>query len=322
MRIAGLKYILTKSGDNPPLAATLMVCALFFLGLQDSIVKLASDLTSLWQFQTLRSSFNIVFLVLGALFIYGFDKLKPKRVFAVALRSCFMLMTMILFFGGVSFLSPSEMAAGLYIFPIFVAILSSLILKERVGPLRIVAILVGFLGTMLVIEPWDVNFRLVSLMPLGAGLCYAGVVITTRRLCREESPMALSLGIAFGFLISGSIGMIIINGLELSPVTIETNRYLLTGWNDLSVLLIGFIMAASILNVTSNVALGAAYQRAESSWLAPFDYSYLIWATFWTYIFWEETPNPMMILGMVLIAAGGAYVAWREAVEKKQEASE
>ena len=119
--------------DSPVLAASLMVGALFVLGLQDGFVKLASSDVSLWQFQMIRSAINMALLLLLARIIFGSARPRPRRLWAVALRSLLLTGAMVLFFGGVPFLSLAEIAAGLYVFPLFVALLSALLLGERVG---------------------------------------------------------------------------------------------------------------------------------------------------------------------------------------------
>ena len=93
----------------------------------------------------------------------------------------------------------------------------------------------------------------------------------------------------------------------------EAWPYLFTSWHDLSLAVVGIVVACSTLNLTSNIALAKAYQSAESSWLAPFDYSYLIFATFWGFVMWGDLPDGLSFLGMAMIAGAGCYVAWREA---------
>lgn len=306
---------------RPGRAASLMVGALFLLGFQDSIVKLASDSLSLWQFQMFRAAINLILLILLTRVIWGTGCPPPKRFWAVALRSLFLVGAMLFYFGGVPFLNLSDIAAGLYVFPLFVAVLSAVLLGERVGPRRIAAILTGFAGTLLILKPGTDSFQLVSLMPICAALCYAGTILTTRRLCRDESPVTLSFGVGITFLTVGTAGTVIFTFL-VEPEGAAGWPYLLTGWHDIGLWILALILTCSVLNLTANIALARAYQSAEASWLAPFDYSDIVFATFWGYVFWRHVPDALTFLGMAMIAGAGAFVAWREKVAAERAAAQ
>ncbi len=302
--------------DRPALAASVMVGSLFLLGFQDAMVKITSAEVSLWQFQLLRSALNLLLILLLSRVIWGSARPYPKRVWAVALRSIFLVGAMCFFFGGIPFLTLAEIAAGLYVFPLFVAVLSALVLREHVGPRRIAAILVGFTGTLFILKPGTDAFQPVGLMPVCAALCYAGTILTTRKLCREESPVTLAFGVSIAFLCVGSLGVLIL------PSNVAGDwqgawPYLQTGWNSLALWVFGLIVACSVLNLTANIGLAKAYQSAEASWLAPFDYSYLIFATVWGFVFWGDIPDGATFLGMAMIAGAGGFVAWRERQESR-----
>jgi len=307
--------------DNPAQAASLMVGSLCLLALQDSLVKLASADISLWQFQSMRAVFNLVMLLVLARFIWGSSRPRPRRPWTVVLRSTLLVGAMLCFFGAIPFLSLSQVAAGLYVFPLFVTVLSALVLREKVGPRRIVAVLTGFGGTLLILKPGSDDFHWVSLAPVLAGLFYAATVLTTRKLCREESPATLALGVSLAFVLVGVTGIIVLEFIQPDGLA-QDWPYLFIGWNPLSWSITGLIVACSILNLTANIGLAKAYQSAESSWLAPFDYTYLIFATFWGVVMWDDTPDIISVVGMTLIAVSGCYVAWRERVEKNLKRAE
>jgi len=300
--------------DRPSLSAGIMVGALCLLSLQDSLVKLASSDISLWQFQLLRSICNLSLLLVFARFFWGGRPEAPKRFWAVALRSFFLVCAMILFFGGAPFLNMSDIAAGIYVFPLFVTILSVVFLGERVGPRRILAVVAGFTGTLLILKPGTESFQWVGLMPVGAGLCYAAMILTTRKLCRDERPATLTAGISVSLILVGSLGIGLTALLQPGELAVQW-PYLFTGWHELVPWVIGIILACSGLNLIANVGLAKAYQNAESSWLAPFDYSYLIFSTIWGVVIWNYFPDALALLGMAMIAASGCYVAWRERQE-------
>ena len=311
---------LTPVRDNPPLAASLLVSGLFLLGLQDAVIKFTSGDISLWQMQLIRASGNLVLLVLISVLLWRRMPPWPRRLWAVSLRAFLLTCAMLLFFGGVPFLSLSQIAAGLYVFPLFVAILSALVLGEHVGPRRIGAVVVGLVGTLLILKPWTDAFQWVSVMPVGAGLCYAAMILTTRKLCRDEHPVTAAFAVSISFISVGVIGIVVIWAVAPAPDLAQSWSYLLTGWSPLEMWVIGLILSCSLLNLTANLSLTRAYQTAESSWLAPFDYSYLIFATFWGYVVWQHVPDALSFLGMGLIAASGTYVALREAHLAKQMA--
>ncbi|MGI9520753.1 MAG: DMT family transporter [Hyphomicrobiaceae bacterium] len=297
--------------DDVQQAAGLLVGGLFLLGLQDGLIKITSSEISLWQMQVVRGCMNGLLLFAVVRLVHGSGIPPPKRWGAVLLRALFLLGAMTLFFGGLPFLPLSDIAAGLYVFPLFVAILSAVVLKERVGPRRVIAILLGFVGSLLILKPGSASFQWVALMPVGAGLCYAAMILTTRKLCRYEHPYTLSMTVTLVFVTAGCLGLILAPWLSPDFLVVQW-PFLFTGWRTLEAWVFGLLAFCSVLNLTANVGLARAYQTADSSWLAPFDYSYLVFATFWGFMIFGHRPDLASIAGMVLIAASGSFVAWRE----------
>lgn len=301
-----------SDSDRPGLAAGLMAGALVTLALQDSIVRYAGADTTLWQFHFIRSSGNLVLLLVLARVIWGTAPKWPNRFWPVAARSLLLLAATIFFYGGVPRLTLAEMGAGLYTYPIFVTILSAVVLREPVGIRRIGAVLAGALGAFLILQPGSAGFHWVKLMPVGAGFCYAAMVIVTRRYCRRESPVTMAFGVGVAYVAAAAAGMVVLNLFPPGAAAQEVLPYLARGWLPLTWTLVGLALVCSVLNVIANLGLTMAYQNAESSWLAPVDYCYLIFATLWGLAFFGDFPNASMLAGMGLIAAAGAFTAWRE----------
>ncbi len=298
-----------------------MLIGLFALSLQDSIGKLLSDHISLWQFQTVRAVFNILFVYLLARWTMQGFSLRPNRLPPVLLRSAFHVAALMFFFGSAPFLTMAEMAGGLYTFPLFVAVLSAVFLGERVGLLRVTAILVGFTGTLFIIRPGTDAFRLVSLLPVAAGLCYAMFIIVTRKLCRDESPVVLTMVSNISILTCGAAAIMILTLINPSAELRQEFPNIMNTWLPMAPWMLLLVIVCTVFNVIGNIGMSKAYQSAEASFLAPFDYTYLVFATFWGFVFWGDVPPALTISGMVMIAASGMFVAWREKQAKERAAA-
>ena len=298
--------------DRPGLAAGLMLSSLMMLALQDALARLAGEQISFWQFQTIRASSNTILLLGFAWFAMGGLPRRPRNPLAVAARVGMMVLATLFFFGGIPKVTIVEMAAGLYTYPIFVTILSAVFLGERVGLMRILAVLVGATGAMLILQPGGEDFELIKLMPVGAGLAYGCNVIITRRWCRGENAVTMSMSIAATFVVIGAVGCIVLAYNPTSESFRQTFPYLAYGWRDAAMWVIIATLACSVLNASANVLLTKAYQSAESSWLAPFDYTYLIFAALMGVLIFGNIPGLWQVLGMVLIAGAGIFTAWRE----------
>ncbi len=306
----GRLILATTTEDRPVLAASVLVGSLFLLGFQDALVKWTNSEISLWYFNFVRAGLNVILLIVFVRIFLGGKIPASKRLWAVYLRSFLLCVALVFFFSAMPFLSLAEIAAGLYVFPLFVAVLSRFVLGEKVGPRRVIAILLGFAGTLLILKPGTEAFSPIALMPIGAGFLYACTILTTRRLCRDESPLTMAYGVSVAFLVLSAVALMVFTIVPFSSYTREW-PYLFTGleWVDLWVF--GVIAICAVLNLSANIGLAKAYQSAEASWLVPFDYSYLVFATLWGFVIWRDMPDALMLTGMVLIAGTGIYVTLR-----------
>jgi len=302
------------SGDRPLAALGLLLMGVFALALQDSLVKLMSGDTSFWQFQTLRSIGNLSFIVILALASGSLGLMMPRNWRPVYLRGALLTVCMFCFFAGAPYLTVPQMAAGLYTYPLFVSLLAGPILGESVGPWRICALLVGATGAAFILSPWQDDFSAVQLLPIMAGFFYATNILTLRRACRNESPLALAFAVGVVFIVSGVAGIALLSSFPLSAETRETMPFVAIGWPELTFLVAGFALFASVLNLTGNICLSRAYQTADASWLAPMDFSYLIFAALWSRVIFDQWPTTQALIGMALIGTAGIITAWRERV--------
>jgi drug/metabolite transporter (DMT)-like permease len=302
----------SPSGDRPFLAMALLLFGVFVLALQDATVKLIAPETSFWQFQTLRAMGNALLIIILAMISGGFSLLVPKNWRPVYLRGVMLSICMFCFFSGAPFLTIAQMAAGLYTYPLFVSLLAEPVLGETVGPWRIAALVIGAVGAGLILDPFSAEFSLIQLLPVAAGFFYACNIIILRRDCRLENPLSLTLAVAVLFFITGLVGVILLSLMPPPQDIIAMMPFVAIGWPELTLVVLGFALFCSLLNLSGNICLARAYQTADSSWLAPIDFSYLLFAAIWGRVIFDVWPPQQSLIGMGLIAFAGMVTAWRE----------
>ena len=311
------KLLEHPTGDRPITAMLLVLSGVLFLALQDALVKYMAPETSFWQFQTLRSIGNGTLLLCLCALGNGFTLLRPLNPRMVFARAAVMTMCMFCFFAGAPFLSVAQMAAGLYTYPLFVTMLAAPVLGERVGKWRIIALILGAFGALTILRPWASDFTLVQVLPICAGFLYAINILILRRYCRGESPVALTFAVAIMFIISGAAGSLFLTLFAPDPAIQTAMPFVAIGWPALTITVLLFAGISSVLNLSGNIFLNRAYQTAESSRLAPLDFSYLLFAVLWGKILFGNWPSLFTIAGMCLIASAGILTAWREHINDK-----
>ena len=299
-------------GDRPMLALALLLAGVTILSLQDSLVKFVAPQTSFWQLQIIRSCFNLVMLAGLAIFTGGLRLLWPQRLGPAILRGVLLALCMGFFFGAAQQITVTQMATGLYTYPLFVTLLAGPVLGERIGRWRIGALLLGAAGCLLVLNPFADAFTPLQAVPVLAGFFYACNILVLRRYCRNESPLALVCMVNLLFITTGAIGALAASRLPVDPTWREMMPFILVGWPQVTTILLGFLAILAVLNLFGNLFLSRAYQTADSSLLAPLDFTYLLLIAVWGRLLFDSWPTPLAILGMAMIAAAGMITAMRE----------
>ena len=286
-----------------------MISGGFLLAFQDSLVKYAAEWTSFWQFQTLRSIFNLFLLVIvPPLFGIKLSKILPKNKIMVILRTLFLVLCMFFFFCAAPKLTVAEMATGLYTYPIFVVIFAFLFLKEKITFLKFSALVFGVVGASFVLKPWSADFSFFQIFPVLAGFFYACNLFVLRKFCSNESPLAITATVALFFIFSGGFGIIFTDYFIIDQSIKEKMPYIAIGWPELTTFAFFIAVIASFFNLTGNLCLVRAYQSSESSFLAPLDFLYLIFAIFWGKIIFDTLPDLLGFFGIFLILISGILV--------------
>lgn len=290
---------------KPGLAAISVLCGMATLGLTDNFVPHISERGSLWQFHMLRSI--MAFGVLGLVVALGFGALWPKRPIAVLGRSLFMASAMLIYFGCLSVLPIGVVVAGLFTAPLFVVLISILFQGKSVGPFRWAAVALGFIGALMVIQPDPNALDLVSFLPIVAGLLYAVGAVATRAWCEGEGTLTLTAGF-FGMLgIFGAIGVL----LMPAGGPLGHEGFVLRAWGPIDAPMLFWIAVQAVGSLLGIGLIFRGYLLGEASHVAVFEYSLLVFASFWAWTLWDQSVTPLGFVGMGLIALAGIIIALR-----------
>ncbi|MCH8615399.1 DMT family transporter [Sphingomonas sp. SM33] len=240
-----------------------------------------------------RSIFSLPVVLFWVLQTENLAALKPNRPLAHVWRSALGLTSMGLTFQALILLPLADATAINFTAPIFATVLSFLILREDVRIHRWAAVVVGFIGVLIVARPGGSSLPAVGVMiALIAALGQAGVTTTLRQIQRSENISA----IVFWFAVAG----ILVGGL-LMPVFGHAHP----------VQAFAFVAAGGLAGGIGQLLMTNSL-RAPVSVVSPFDYLQIVGATIYGWLLFSDVPSAHTITGAALIAASGIYTAWRE----------
>ena len=278
-------------------AVTFNLLAWVMLPIMDGIAKyLSSDLPVL-QITWARYFFTVFFTLPIMFFLfkkYLVWTTNPKLQF---LRGLILLIANICFFYSISKISLAKALTLAFIAPLIVTAFSPFFLGENVGYRRWLAVIIGFVGTLVVIRPGFVEINLASIAALITGIMYGFYLIITRKLSSSDNPL-LTL------LLTGVVGAIIIS-LIMPIVWVQPS---LTQWS--------LMAAVGIFACIGHLFLILSLKYADASKLAPFSYFEIITNILIGYYFFGDFPDKWTFLGLFIIVSAGIYIFKRESFNK------
>ncbi len=227
-------------------------------------------------------------------------RLRTQRLPVHARRAIMGLIGMGFTFGAPILLPLAESTTLGFTTPVFAVILSAILLKEKVGPVRWLAVALGFAGVIIIAQPGRSHVPpLGAAVGLGAGFMVALISIQVRDLARTDEP----LSIVFWFAALSS------------PLLALALPFVMTQ-HDLRQWLL--LAALGVLGCVGQLLLTASLRFGQVATVIVMDYSSLIWATLYGWLIWHQLPSASTWLGAPAIIAAGAVIVWREHLRNKR----
>lgn len=228
--------------------------------------------------------------------------LKTTRPGLQVVRGLGMLGSALFFIMAMQHLPLAEAAAISFVSPVFVTVLSILLLAEKVGIRRWAALLVGLAGVVVVIRPGAEGFQPASLLPILTAFSWALGLVATRKMTVQENPLTTMVWSA-------------LTGLIALTALLPLHAAWPTPWEMLLGAFIGLVYTLS------QWLLILAYRQGEASVLAPFTYVQLIWSTALGFLVFGAVPDHWTFVGTGVIIASGLYTAHRERMRARERRS-
>jgi drug/metabolite transporter (DMT)-like permease len=285
----------TPGAPNRTLVGILfMLAASSMFPVMNGLVQVLSASYSTEQIVWARAASHFVFIL--ALFVppMGISVVRTATPKWQIIRSMVHLLSMLFFFSGVKYLPLAKASSISFTAPFFVALLAWPVLGERMTGKRLIAVLVAFLGVLIVIRPGSAVFQWASLYMLGSAFCYGLYQILTRYVAGHDSAETTAV-------YSALVGTVVMSAwvpLAWTPIA---------SWIDTALL-----FSLGIIGGTAHYFVARAMVYAQANIIAPFGYWQLIGAVIVGYIISGYLPDMFTWVGAAVIICAGLYIAWAE----------
>jgi len=265
------------------------------------------------QVLTLRTAVVVVVLTVTGLIFYGYRILLTSAPRLMLIRGVLAFFAFSSYYLSLSRIPLADAAAVYMTAPLFVTILSIPLLGEKVGIHRWVAIAMGFLAVIVILNPGSGLFQFASALPLFSALCYAMIPIINRRIGFSQHVLTMSIYTTVSYLGMTIIAAILIHAAPApnsnSPIIAQM---LLDRWHLPSMTDFGWTAMSGLIFVSGLLCITHAYRVAAVSVVAPAEYSYLIWTSLLGYLVFGDVPGLRVVMGSLVVVAAGLYVMYRE----------
>lgn len=287
--------------DDPLRGILLVVVAVFFFSCSDATAKYLSQTLPAIEIGWMRYV-GFTALLLPLMLRGGPEVVRTARPGLQILRGLGMLGSALFFIMGMRYLPLAEASATSYVSPVFVTILSIVVLKERIGLRRWAAVLVGLVGVLIVIRPGGAAFQPAAVFPILSAISWATGVVITRKMTGQERPTTTLIWTA-------------LTGLAVLTVLLPFDAAVPT-WREVAL--------GALVGLVSTVAqwlLIQAYRYGDASVLASYSYIQIVWSSVLGYLVFGAMPDSWTFVGAGVIIASGLYTAHRERIRRQEQSA-
>ncbi len=292
-----------------------IICGMFFFSIQDLLIKTVGLDVSLIQIIVSRAAIGIIFL---SIFLYFSGRkiyFGSSYPFIATLRGILFFAGFLLFYIALSEISLAQATSLFFVSPLFMTILSRIILKNPIGIRRIGAIIIGFSGTILIVRPQFDGLNMHMFLVIVCAFTYSLSMILAKLTADKDSLFQQTFHINIGALLLGTFLYLVISiFLNTTQMTILSDLAKPLTFSNFNVL--GLILAISLFGSAGLILLIYAYRIGSPLLNSPTEYILLVFAIVNGFLFFREVPDFYSWVGMLLIVGSGFFIILRENVKE------
>ena len=308
--------------NNNPKGIILILLGMFVFSIQDSIMKYIYSFVSLYEIYLIRTLVSFVIILL-------FLKITKKPIIFKTQYPLLTFCRILLFFFGFSsfYISltvlPLITATALFfVTPFLITIFAKFFLKEQIGPRRWSAVIIGFVGVYVILNPDFSNFDYMSLTHILCEFCYSLSMKIIKITSEKDSVYTQTFTFYLGAIIISVIFYFTFGDGQYNTIDHPASQFIFREWfsnlenSMLLMIATGFTASVAFL------LLFSAYRIASPAVVSPFEYSILVWSSLSGWLFFNEIPDLKTIIGIILIVCGGIYIFIREKAQDQSIVTE
>ena len=308
--------------NNNPKGIVFILIAMMVFSVQDGIMKHIYNFVSLYEIYLIRTVVSFVLILLFLIIT------KKPIVFKTQYPLLTFTRVILFFFGFSSFyvsltVLPLGTATALFfVTPFLITIFAHFFLKEEIGLRRWSAVVVGFIGVYVTLNPDFSNFNYLSLLPILCALCYSLSMIIIKKTSDKDSVYTQTFTFYIGAIIISIIFYFIIGDGQYNVSDHPASQFIFREW------FVDFnsnILLMTATGVTATLAflfLFTAYSIASPAVVSPFEYSILFWSPLVGWLYFDEIPSLNTVIGILIIVSSGVYIFMREKAQNQSLATE
>ena len=308
--------------NNNPKGIVFILISMMVFSVQDGIMKHIYNFVSLYEIYLIRTVVSFVLILLFLIITKKPIVFKSKYPVLTFFRVILFFFGFSSFYISLTVLPLGTATALFFVTPFLITIFAHFFLKEEIGIRRWSAVVVGFIGVYVTLNPDFSNFNYLSLLPIFCAFCYSLSMIIIKKTSEKDSVYTQTFTFYFGAIFFSLIFYFIIGDGQYNTLDHPASQFIFREWFVDFKSKILFMVTTGVTATIAFILLFTAYSIASPAVVSPFEYSILLWSILIGWLYFDEIPTLTTVIGILIIVSSGVYIFIREKAQDQSIVTE